>query len=200
MARTLNESLDTDMSTTTSPRELVLVGGGHTHALVLAEWAKTPPANDDIRLTLINPGPTAAYSGMLPGFVAGHYRRDELEIDLAHLSRTAGVRMILGAATEIDRTRKEIHVTGHAPLRYDVASIDIGITSAMPSLDGFAQHAVPAKPLDGFAQAWSVFTPASQPNRSSGYIQLSSAAASRAPNWPWPWHMPCAASRAQGSH
>uniref|UniRef100_UPI0035197BE7 hypothetical protein n=1 Tax=Nioella sp. TaxID=1912091 RepID=UPI0035197BE7 len=52
-------------------KDIVLVGGGHTHALVLRMWAMAPLPG--VRLTLVNPGPTAPYSGMLPGHVAGHY-------------------------------------------------------------------------------------------------------------------------------
>ncbi len=82
-------------------RDLVLVGGGHTHALVLRKWAMHPLPG--VRLTLINPGPTAPYSGMLPGFVAGHYRRDELDIDLVQLARYAGARLIVDKACGLDR-------------------------------------------------------------------------------------------------
>ncbi|CAM5275741.1 selenide, water dikinase SelD [Frigidibacter albus] len=46
---------------------------------------------------------------------------------------------------------------GRAPIGYDICSIDIGITSDMPSLPGFAAHAHPAKPLDAFADAWEDF-------------------------------------------
>ena len=49
-------------------RDLVLVGGGHAHALVLKAWGMNPLPG--ARLTVINPGPTAPYTGMLPGFVA----------------------------------------------------------------------------------------------------------------------------------
>ncbi|MEL6168687.1 MAG: selenide, water dikinase SelD [Pseudomonadota bacterium] len=142
-------------------RDLVLVGGGHTHALVLRRWGMRPLAG--ARLTLINPGPTAPYTGMLPGFVAGHYRREELDIDLVRLARYAGARLILGTAEGIDRAAKTIDVTGRGPVRYDIASIDIGITSAMPDLPGFAEHAVAAKPLGAFADAWSAFVSEAKP-------------------------------------
>lgn len=136
-------------------RDLVLIGGGHTHALVLHAWAMSPLAG--VRLTLINPGPGAAYSGMLPGFVAGHYTRDELDIDLVRLARMAGARLILGAATEIDVAARRVTVPGRPDVAFDACSIDIGITSDMPALPGFSDHAVSAKPLDRFARSWSEF-------------------------------------------
>ncbi len=136
-------------------RDLVLIGGGHTHALVLRMWGMRPVPG--VRLTLINPLPTAAYSGMLPGHIAGHYAREELQIDLVRLARHAGARLILGRATGIDREARRVIVEGRPPVAYDIASIDIGITSEMPALQGFAEHAVPAKPLDAFADRWEAF-------------------------------------------
>ncbi len=136
-------------------RDLVLIGGGHTHALVLRKWGMHPLPG--ARLTLINPGPTAPYTGMLPGHVAGHYSRDELLIDLVRLARFAGARLIFGAATCIDRAARRIHVTGRAPVAYDIASINVGITSDLPSLAGFAAHGVGAKPLGPYARAWRAF-------------------------------------------
>ncbi|PWE32815.1 selenide, water dikinase SelD [Maritimibacter sp. 55A14] len=136
-------------------RDLVLIGGGHAHALVLRRWAMNPLAG--VRLTLINPDPTAPYSGMLPGHVAGHYSRAALEIDLVKLGRFAGARLVLGRAEGIDRQARRITVPGRADIAYDIASIDIGVTSAMPDLPGFADHAWPAKPLGPFADAWEDF-------------------------------------------
>lgn len=136
-------------------RDVVLIGGGHAHALVLRSWGMNPLPG--ARLTLINPHPTAPYTGMLPGHVAGHYDRAALDIDMVTLARHAGARLILGAATGIDRDVKRIHVAGRAPIRYDIASVDIGITSAMPELPGFMEHAVGAKPLGPFAGAWDAF-------------------------------------------
>ncbi len=144
-------------------RDLVLIGGGHTHALVLRRWAMTPLPG--ARVTLINPGPTAPYSGMLPGFVAGHYERAALDIDLVRLARRAGARLVIGAACGIDPVARRIEVEGRPPIAYDVASVDIGITSAMPDLPGFAAHAVPAKPLGRFAEAWARYRAGTGPAR-----------------------------------
>lgn len=135
-------------------RDLVLIGGGHAHALVLKMWAMDPLPGT--RVTVINPGPTAPYTGMLPGHIAGHYRRDELMIDLVRLSRFAGARRILDSATGLDRSARLVHLQGRPPLPYDLASIDIGITSDLPDLPG-SNHAVAAKPLAGYATAWEAF-------------------------------------------
>ena len=136
-------------------RDVVLIGGGHTHALVLRHLAMNPICG--VRLTLINPGPAAPYSGMLPGYVAGHYSRDALDIDLVRLARAAGARLIQGAATGLDPVAQRISVSGRHDLRYDIAALDIGITSEMPDLPGFAEYAHPAKPLGAFATAWAGF-------------------------------------------
>lgn len=142
-------------------RDVVLIGGGHTHALVLRMWGMNPVAG--ARLTLINPGPTAPYSGMLPGHVAGHYSQDQLEIDLVRLARFAGARLIFGAAEGIDLAARTVSVPGRPAVGFDLCSVDIGITSAMPDLPGFAEHGVPAKPLGPFASAWRGFLDADGP-------------------------------------
>ncbi|MEO6298430.1 MAG: selenide, water dikinase SelD, partial [Paracoccaceae bacterium] len=133
-------------------RDLILIGGGHTHALVLRMWAMNPLAG--VRLTLINPDPVAPYTGMLPGLIAGHYTSDEIMIDLVRLARFAGARLILDSAIGIDRDRREILLQNRPPLPYDLASIDIGITSDLP---GFTDHAVSAKPLGSYAAKWAQF-------------------------------------------
>ncbi|MEM9344232.1 MAG: selenide, water dikinase SelD [Pseudomonadota bacterium] len=143
--------------TPTAPytHEIALIGGGHTHALVLKSLGMRPIPG--ARLTVINPGPTAPYTGMLPGFVAGHYSRDDLDIDIVRLCRFAGARLLLDKATGLDRDAKRITLASGRTIPYDIASIDVGITSAMPDIPGFAEHAIAAKPLERFADAWESF-------------------------------------------
>lgn len=136
-------------------KDIVLVGGGHTHALVLRMWGMR--ALPGVRLTLVNPGPTAPYSGMLPGHVAGHYRREELDIDLVRLARFAGARLVIGAVEAIDPVARRVAVPGRAPIGYDILSIDVGVHARMPEIPGFAEHGIAAKPLDTFADDWDRF-------------------------------------------
>ncbi|MCV6597123.1 MAG: selenide, water dikinase SelD [Mangrovicoccus sp.] len=136
-------------------RDLVLLGGGHSHALVLRKWGMDPLAG--VRLTLINPGPTAPYTGMLPGHIAGHYSRRELEMDLGKLARFAGARLVLGRACGIDRAAKRVKLSNGRCIPYDLLSIDIGITSHMPEIPGFAAHGVAAKPLGDYAAQWEAY-------------------------------------------
>ena len=135
-------------------RDLVLIGGGHAHALVLKAWGMNPLPG--ARLTLINPGPTAPYTGMLPGYIAGHYRRDELEIDLVRLCRHAGARLIMDSSLDIDQSRHEIILGSRGPVGYDIASINVGITAGL-NVPGFSTYGISAKPLNAYADRWNIF-------------------------------------------
>ena len=69
-------------------KDLVMVGGGHSHALVLREMGMQPwPA--DVRLTLITNLADTPYSGMLPCHISGLYDFDTAHIDLRPLTRFA---------------------------------------------------------------------------------------------------------------
>ncbi len=136
-------------------KDLVFVGGGHAHALVLRAFAMAPLPG--VRLTVINPGPAAPYTGMLPGLIAGHYRRDEIMIDLMRLARQSGARVILDRAIGIDRDRRLVHLADRPPIAYDLLSLDVGIASDLPDIPGYGGHAVAAKPLGRYAEAWEAF-------------------------------------------
>jgi selenide,water dikinase len=67
---------------------LVLLGGGHSHALWLKYWQQLEnslPAKQ-IRPLLISDNTTSPYSGMLPGLLSGDYSYDDCHIDLVRLS------------------------------------------------------------------------------------------------------------------
>lgn len=133
-------------------QDLVLIGGGHAHVAVLKRFGMRPEPG--VRVTLIARDVETPYSGMLPGYVAGHYRLDECHIDLMRLARFAGARLIHDEAVGLDRERREVLCRAHPPIRYDIVSLDIGITPRRDTIPGAAEHTVPVKPIDRFAARW----------------------------------------------
>lgn len=154
-------------------KDLVLIGGGHAHALVLRQWGMKPLPG--ARLTLINPAPTAPYSGMLPGHIAGHYSREALDIDLVKLARFAGARLLIGHATAIDPAARTVTVEGRGQIGYDIASVDVGIHAQMPDIPGFLEHACGAKPLDVYAARWQAFLQAVGAGETSPHVAVIGA-------------------------
>ena len=130
--------------------DLVLVGGGHTHIQVLKRWAMAPVPG--ARLTLVVDRPIAVYSGMVPGFVAGQYAREDLEIDVRPLALRAGVRCIVAAATGIDLDARRLRLDGRPPITYDTVSFDVGSTVAGLDVPGVREHAIPTRPIGGFVR------------------------------------------------
>lgn len=132
-----------------SPRaDLVLVGGGHAHVQVIRRWMMNPLP--EVRLTVVLDRPEALYSGMVPGIVAGDYTVAEAEIDVVPLARRARARVVLAAATRIVPATRSIELVGRPPLRYDVASIDVGSTVRGAELPGVREHALATRPIRDF--------------------------------------------------
>jgi selenide,water dikinase len=130
---------------------LLLAGGGHSHVEVLRRFAQARPAAVDA--VLVAPEDAASYSGMLPGLVAGLYRREETEIPLAPLAQAAGVRVVHDRVAALDLTARRATLTSGAPIPFDVLSLDVGSTpdAAIP---GAREHAIAAKPVPAFLAAW----------------------------------------------
>ena len=133
-------------------RDIVLIGGGHSHVGVMRMFAMQPVPG--VRLTVLCRDTDTPYSGMLPGYIAGHYGFDDVHIDLRRLAQFAGARFIRAQVTGIDRTAKRVLLSGRPPVPYDIASINIGSTPQLGSVPGAADHAVPVKPIFEFNQRW----------------------------------------------
>ena len=132
--------------------DIVLVGGGHAHVEVVRRFGMKPEPG--VRLTLVSDPVDTPYSGMLPGFLAGHYGFDDCNIDLRRLCRFAGARLIVDRASGIDRAARQVSLAGRPPLPYDLLSIDIGSVPETGGIAG-AEHAVPLKPVPAFLESWA---------------------------------------------
>ncbi|MCX7960677.1 MAG: selenide, water dikinase SelD [Burkholderiales bacterium] len=142
------------MTTSDSPvlRDLVLVGGGHAHVVALRRFGMRPMPG--VRITVVCRDVETPYSGMLPGYIAGHYAYDEIHIDVARLAAFAGARFYRDEAIGIDRARKTVICRSRPPVAYDLLSIDIGSTPQTDGVEGAQAHAVPVKPIDTFNARW----------------------------------------------
>jgi selenide, water dikinase len=147
--------------------DLVLVGGGHSHVEVLRQFALHPAP--DIRLTLISRDIHTPYSGMLPGFVAGHYSHDDAHIDLRPLARTAGARLFHAEAIGLDLEGKHVICAGRPPVEFDYLSLDIGSAPAWKDVPGAADYTLPIKPVDGFVAGWQAIEQALQQRHGSPF-------------------------------
>ena len=136
-------------------RDLVLVGGGHTHALMAKMLAMKPIPG--LRVTLVSEVSHAPYSGMLPGLIAGEFTFDEAHIDLRKLCAYAGIHFLLSRVQNVDVETKKVHLTGRPSLDFDIVSINIGITPTQESIQD-SHYAHPVKPVPRFLEAWdSIF-------------------------------------------
>ncbi|MDZ7783234.1 MAG: selenide, water dikinase SelD [Halioglobus sp.] len=133
-------------------RDLVLVGGGHSHALALRMLAMAPLQG--LRLTLVSPASHTPYSGMLPGLIAGHYTFEQTHIDLARLCQWAGARFIAAEVTALDPGARRLTLAGRPPLTYDLVSLDIGSQPQLDDVPGAREHAIPVKPVAGLWARW----------------------------------------------
>ncbi|HEY9648054.1 MAG TPA: selenide, water dikinase SelD, partial [Chroococcidiopsis sp.] len=133
-------------------KDLVLIGGGHSHAIALKLFGMNPLPG--VRITLISDVDNTPYSGMLPGYIAGLYSFDDCHIDLRPLCQFAGVVMVRDRAIGLDLEQRRVLCAEHPPIAFDLLSIDTGSTPATSTVPGAADYAVPVKPISQFLQYW----------------------------------------------
>ncbi|MBR0568921.1 FAD-dependent oxidoreductase [Azoarcus sp. L1K30] len=131
---------------------LVLAGGGHAHLSVLERLARGKPPG--MRITLVTPTPFQYYSGMLPGWMAGHYALNACCIDLRPLAEAAGATLITEHVLGMDADRHHIRLANGRTMAYDLLSLDVGSETDTSGLQALGDRLLPVKPLDDFFDAW----------------------------------------------
>ena len=133
-------------------KRLILLGGGHAHVKVLADLAQQPLAGWDVRL--VTPYRRQIYSGMLPGWIAGHYPIEACAIKLDELASSGTVAFHETSGVSLDLEQSALRCADGSGMRFDVLSIDTGPMPALQGLPGSAQHALPVRPIERFIAAW----------------------------------------------
>ena len=127
-------------------KRILLIGAGHAHLAVLRALRKEPLPG--ARFALVTPRAKQLYSGMLPGVIAGHYRRQDAEIDVARLAQAVSAEFIEGEVARLDPAQKVATLADGAELEFDLVSINVGalVERTIPG----AHFALPVKPHDTF--------------------------------------------------
>lgn len=133
-------------------RRLVLVGGGHSHAIFLQMWAMAP--RTDTEVILISPESRSAYSGMLPGVIAGLVPPEAMFIDLRRLAKAAGAVFIADSVLELDLKGSRLILAQHPSLSFDFLSLNAGSQPRRDHVPGAADYAQPVKPTGAFLDHW----------------------------------------------
>lgn len=126
-------------------KTLLLAGAGHAHIGMLrrisaARLKDTDTIEADIHL--ISEQPQTIYSGMLPGWMAGHYQLHDISIDIKSLCVRAGVRFIQQSLVQVNAASNKVVTTGNeqTDFDYDVLSLNTGADTDMRWLHGHNEH------------------------------------------------------------
>ena len=135
------------------PRKLVLIGGGHVHALLLLELGRKPLAG--VSITLVSDMAQAPYTGMLPGYISGAYSQAEIHIDLPRLCDFARARFIPASAHRLDLKQRKVQLAhSDSPLSADLVSINVGSLPSREGVAGADAYVIPAKPVSHLLAGW----------------------------------------------
>lgn len=133
-------------------KRLILAGAGHAHLHVLKSLtARRWPG---VEVILVAPHPRQIYSGMVPGWMAGHYTIDQCAAALAPLVDAARIRFIQDTVTGVSAEGREIHTANSGNIAYDVLSLDVGAQVDDSALAGSSATLLPIRPLESFVLGW----------------------------------------------
>ena len=134
-------------------KRLLLVGGGQAHAFVLRALAAQ--RRRDVEVVLVTPSDRLVYSGMLPGWIAGHYALPELTIPLPPLAEAAGAIFMQRRVVGLDPEHRTVRTDRNELIEFDILSIASGPAVDFDAIPGSRDFALPIRPLDNFVAGWA---------------------------------------------
>ncbi len=151
-------------------KHLLLAGGGHAHIGLLRRLAGKPLENIDssssasLKVALITEQPQTLYSGMLPGWMAGHYQLDEISIDMIELCKRADVQLLQRPIIAVDAEAQTVSISKDEAIDYEVLSLNTGADTDLNWLKSNGSEVenptiakvkvIPVRPLPNFVQQW----------------------------------------------
>ncbi len=136
-------------------KKLLLIGGGHSHAIgLVAPSVSALSLMNNIDITIISDGETSAYSGILPAYIAGYYSPEDVFIPIKKIAERKGINFILDSLIDINADLKYVVCQSGKVINFDVLSIDIGSTPKKSHIEGADLYSIPAKPVTLLLEKW----------------------------------------------
>lgn len=127
-----------------------------------------------VRVILITRDLTTPYSGMLPGYTAGHYTYDEIHLNLAELCQFSKIELVVASVNQIEYNESDrtglVYSEDSSGKALDTIlfhALSINIGSAPSQKDLIAQQpdlVVPVKPIANFCNFFERKLPTWQSN------------------------------------
>jgi NADH dehydrogenase FAD-containing subunit len=149
-------------SVTTSPvalgmgKQLVLLGAGPTHVLLMAHLARHPLPN--CKITLVTTVEHWFDSSQLPSFISGKKTPAQSSIGIEHLARQCKAQWLEHAVTQVDANASSVLLDDGRTLKYDWLSVDFepqqNREATELALPGARANALFLHPHDAFCNLW----------------------------------------------
>lgn len=137
-------------------KHLVMLGAGHAHVHMLSTLAAQPLSG--VQITLVAPYPRQLYSGMVPGFVAGHYALEDCVINLAPLLANSKVQWLQCSAVGLDADTRSLTLDDGSLLAFDLLSVNTGAVQDRQKIEqmmpGAREQALFVRPIEAFGALW----------------------------------------------
>ncbi len=144
-------------------KRLLLAGAGHAHAQVLRRWISDPVPG--VELVLVSPQALSPYSGMVPAWLAGDVRYDEICIDVQALAAASGARWVQDELVGVAADARQVQLASGGTLDYSLLSLNVGSTlqppAGLPSRLPSRLHmrTLALRPLGALRSAWEASLP-----------------------------------------
>jgi pyridine nucleotide-disulfide oxidoreductase family protein len=133
-------------------KRLILAGGGHAHLHLMKSLASQRWPG--VEIILVTPYARQIYSGMVPGWMAGHYTLEQCAAAIEPLAAAAGITVHRAGVVAVESGKRSIRTSTGLMLEYDALSLDTGATIDLSCLAASGTLTVPVRPLEQFVVNW----------------------------------------------
>lgn len=132
-------------------KNLVLVGGGHAHMMILENISTF--IEKGFKVTVIGPSFYHYYSGMGPGMLGGTYSPDDIRFATRDVVQKQGGIFVKDKVVRVDPVEKKVYTEKGDRYSYDVISFNAGSYVPMQGVAEKTDNIYPVKPIEKLMEA-----------------------------------------------